>query len=83
MTNTPYLPPTSLLNSPYSKKRAPCYAGCPRKTVLIGVVSNPGRVGYLAGELVETVQRKQQELGINEVDVLCVKLAGLCHDLGQ
>ena len=44
---------------------------------------NTHRVGYLAGEMVETLQRKQEELGITAVDVLCVKLAGLCHDLGQ
>ena len=59
---------------------------------------NTHRVGYLAGEMVETLQRKQQERGITDVDVLCrkqqergitdvdvlcVKLAGLCHDLGQ
>ena len=43
----------------------------------------PFRVGYLAGELAETLQRKQRELNITDVDVLCVKLAGLCHDLGQ
>lgn len=41
------------------------------------------RVGHLAGELVETLQRKQPELNITDVEVLCVKLAGLCHDLGQ
>ena len=41
------------------------------------------RVGYLAGELAETLQRKQRELDITDADVLCVKLAGLCHDLGQ
>ena len=40
------------------------------------------RVGYLAGELVEMLKRKQPELEITEQDVLCVKLAGLCHDLG-
>lgn len=41
------------------------------------------RVGHLAGELVETLQRKQPELDITDEEVLCVKLAGLCHDLGQ
>ena len=41
------------------------------------------RVSYLAGKLVETLQRKQPELGITYVDVLCVKIAGLCHDLGK
>ena len=50
---------------------------------MIVELMNTHRVGYLAGEMVETLQRKQQELGITDVDVLCVKLAGLCHDLGQ
>ena len=40
-------------------------------------------VAYLAGELVETLQKKQPELEITDKDVLCVKIAGLCHDLGQ
>ena len=39
-------------------------------------------MGYLAGEMVETLKRKQPELLIDDKDVLCVKLAGLCHDLG-
>ena len=41
------------------------------------------RVGYLAGELVETLHRKQPELCISDQDILCVKIAGLCHDLGK
>ena len=40
-------------------------------------------VGYLAGELVEALQKKQPELSISNKDVLCVKIAGLCHDLGM
>ena len=39
-------------------------------------------VGYLAGELVSMLQSKQPELNITEQDLLCVKIAGLCHDLG-
>ena len=41
------------------------------------------RVGYLAGELVSMLQSKQPELHITEQDLLCVKIAGLCHDLGE
>ena len=48
-----------------------------------GLYTSIYRVGYLAGELVETLQRKQPELDISERDILCVKIAGLCHDLGQ
>lgn len=39
-------------------------------------------VCHIAGEFVELLQKKQPELGITGVDVLCVKMAGLCHDLG-
>ncbi|XP_031564005.1 deoxynucleoside triphosphate triphosphohydrolase SAMHD1-like isoform X3 [Actinia tenebrosa] len=39
---------------------------------------------YLAGYFVESLRRKQgKELDIEEKDVLCVKIAGLCHDLGH
>ena len=40
------------------------------------------RVGHLAGKLVREIQHRQPELLINEVDVLSVMVAGLCHDLG-
>ncbi|KAG5284978.1 hypothetical protein AALO_G00032600 [Alosa alosa] len=40
-------------------------------------------VAYLAGELVKTLEQNQKELNISERDILCVQIAGLCHDLGH
>ena len=49
------------------------------------------RVCHLAGEMVEMLKRQLDHekerhsdiVPINEKDVLCVKIAGLCHDLGK
>ncbi|KAI8140339.1 HD phosphohydrolase domain-containing protein [Fennellomyces sp. T-0311] len=40
-------------------------------------------VSHLAGVLIERFQRDQPELRITNNEVKCVKLAGLCHDLGH
>ena len=40
-------------------------------------------VCYIAGELTQHLKRKQPELEIEENDILCVQIAGLCHDLGN
>ncbi|NXD28735.1 SAMH1 triphosphohydrolase, partial [Spelaeornis formosus] len=40
-------------------------------------------VGYLAGCLVRTLKERQPDLNITEQDILCVEIAGLCHDLGH
>uniref|UniRef100_A0A3B4Z4U1 HD/PDEase domain-containing protein n=1 Tax=Stegastes partitus TaxID=144197 RepID=A0A3B4Z4U1_9TELE len=38
-------------------------------------------VGYLAGQLAQALRTKQEDLDITPEDILCVQIAGLCHDL--
>lgn len=40
-------------------------------------------VAFLAEKMVENIRAHQPWLGITKTDVLCVKIAGLCHDLGH
>eukprot|EP01038_Epipyxis_sp_PR26KG_P010096 gene10096-13571_t len=40
-------------------------------------------VSYLSRYFVEQLRNFQPELGITDQDVLCLEIAGLCHDLGH
>ncbi|KAK5620767.1 hypothetical protein CRENBAI_018933 [Crenichthys baileyi] len=40
-------------------------------------------VAFLAGQLLQTLKEKQSDLKITKWDILCVQIAGLCHDLGH
>lgn len=40
-------------------------------------------VAHLAGRLIRHLQTSQPSLGITSEEILCVELAGLCHDLGH
>ncbi|XP_060586183.1 deoxynucleoside triphosphate triphosphohydrolase SAMHD1-like, partial [Ruditapes philippinarum] len=38
-------------------------------------------VCYLAGKLVRKLKERQPDENITDIDILCVEIAGLCHDL--
>jgi len=40
-------------------------------------------VAHLAEKMARSLKDKQPQLKITEKDIICVKLAGLCHDLGH
>lgn len=40
-------------------------------------------VSYLCGELITNLKNKQPELNITDRDILLIKIAGLCHDIGH
>ncbi|XP_071784898.1 deoxynucleoside triphosphate triphosphohydrolase SAMHD1-like [Asterias amurensis] len=40
-------------------------------------------VSHLAGTFCKMLQQKQPDLEITDEDVVCVQIAGLCHDLGH
>ncbi|XP_050399005.1 deoxynucleoside triphosphate triphosphohydrolase SAMHD1-like isoform X2 [Patella vulgata] len=40
-------------------------------------------VCHLAGAMISQLQKQDPNLGITPVEVLCVQIAGLCHDLGH
>jgi len=37
----------------------------------------------LAGQFVKQLRESQPKLKIDDKDILCVQIAGLCHDLGK
>lgn len=40
-------------------------------------------VMHLCGKSGETLMKNQPQLGVTKMDVLCIMIAGLCHDLGH
>jgi HD superfamily phosphohydrolase len=40
-------------------------------------------VAHLSEEILTRIRNEQPALGITDLDVVCVKIAGLCHDIGH
>ena len=41
------------------------------------------RVCHLAGVFIKHLKQRSNPEGLTDQEVLCVRLAGLCHDLGE
>lgn len=51
----------------------------------IAIIDTPEfqRLRHIAGQFASMLGEKQPMLGIDDKDILCVQVAGLCHDLGH
>jgi hypothetical protein len=64
----------------HSHGNYPCSITCSADSCISDIFS---RVCHLAGQLARTLKERQPGLDITNKDILCVEIAGLCHDLGM
>ena len=38
---------------------------------------------WLSSKLAKSIKKHQKQLGVTEMDILCISVAALCHDLGH